>query len=377
MNDHIWYYYKDSIWGEVLKGPTIEVIFIQLIRESKISRKTKVMSPTRTQNNWTTANELAAVKEVLDEVEEEITEKKRAKKRVERASKQQIAQTDSDYGFSGFVSTVQQIPSRIESILASDTNRKEKLHSLRTLEKEIRQTKREINSSMQLIRSRADYDEANAGVLVDTLFTLFGKSGQGSSYRASSRRSVRTDKENAIRPWQKLKCHVEEFLVLLTKTKHMVSEVEDSAFRQEVPDSFNELVDPEEAEVRDQLVEDFEDLAFDVLCCMMACDRKITPDERRAVIAEMLKIGSRFNEKELAEQISEFISRAKDNGLRSARNSVLERVQRMSEMGCPLTIILEGVVSVAKADGSVSGEEREFCRAIDSALSSPLKARYS
>ncbi|MDA8563007.1 hypothetical protein N9L06_00995 [Mariniblastus sp.] len=391
MSKHVWFYDENSFWGPVTKGPLPEQRLIELIAESIVVEKTHVLSQTRTKGEWRFAGDLPPLRKVIDkaarreqkarEVALQLEEERRAEeaarsrelKNQERAERQQQreAQQRRDNPHLQLLEEVESMVDQVGVIVRSGSSKKEKLYKIRSIEKEAGQLKRDTNHLMKGIRDQARTNGASAAAVANLIGAAVGKRGQGRSFGATSRRYFDSAKEQELEPLNHVKRCLDELLVFTSKAKYLIDDLPDEAFQQEVPESFDDLIESDDS-YQSALVHDFEDLAFDVFCCLIACDGVITSDERKAVATKMRKIGSRRNEAELLEDIEAFYQRVKLKGFKSFEESVLSRVTKFSEMGSPLKIILEEVAVVAMADGKIADEEREFCKAVKNAISSPI-----
>ena len=179
--------------------------------------------------------------------------------------------------------------------------------------------------------------------------------------------------EDQLSVFKELKRGLEKFLIIMGQTKQQLNEMPEAAFREELPEEFRQLLDPNISRRREKLVNDYENLAFDTLCCLIASDRRISKSERLAVVNEMQSIGTSSKESELQDRLDDFIERVKVTGLRTFKASVLDRVKCMSKSGVPIKPILTSVVAVAHANEDIADEERAFCVEIEAVLSSAFE----
>jgi len=394
MANHLWFYNEDSFWGDVLKGPVTEKEFLALIAKSDIDQKTTVLSHTRTKNKWYYAGDIPQLGKVLtaakrrvraaEKAEQERLEAIEAKKREERRRakqekaaeralqqeterKREAARERRENPQIQFAEELHGLSEKFREVTRGDLTKRDMLHEVRVIEKTIVQVKREINHTMRKIRAKASSDGAAAAALVGGVMSLVGKPGKGRSFGASSRRYVNHCKDEKLAPLYELKEGIEAMLMAISQFKHEVSNIPDTAFAADVPDSFSELIESDDP-YTEAFRNDFEDLAFDVFCCLIACDGEIAAEECVVVVEKMQEIGSRYNQDQLVNNVAGFAQRFNVSGLKAFEQNVIARVGQFAEMGSPLNVILERVADIAKADGKVSKDEREFCKAIHAAM---------
>ena len=379
------------MWGAVTKGPLAEEQLFAFVRTEDFEEKMEVMSPSRTKGVWKYAYTLPPLAKAIADAkldrrkadnDKRAAERKRkaAEKREKVRQKEEKKQEEAKPKKANYTiaetserlikKTTVQGYERLAEIVEDNSTKKDKLANLRLLEKNLIQTKRQISDMMQKRRLDRDKTDDLIGSLA-SLAAAFGvvERGTATSIRAGARRNARFSAEGRLRELKSLKRKVEELLITIGEVKHQVSEAPESAFQEEVPKEFSELLDPEHSRLRDQLIRDYESLAFDTLCCLIAADRRISKSERVAVMEQMEKIGTESDEEELKKRIDWFVERVKATGVTKFKAGVLDRVTRMAQSGVPLNPILKSVVVVAEANEQVTDEERAFCVEIEAALS--------
>jgi hypothetical protein len=103
--------------------------------------------------------------------------------------------------------------------ISNQTDAKEVLRQVRNFQKSLRQIKREINLEMKNIRANYREKTSTAGEGLSTVSMLFGKKKLAGSIRASAKRSMASERDQILAPYEKLKLDIDALLTKLDSLK--------------------------------------------------------------------------------------------------------------------------------------------------------------
>jgi hypothetical protein len=93
------------------------------------------------------------------------------------------------------------------------------LTTVRDMQKELRQIKREINVDMKTLRAHYAEKVSVAGEGSSALVGLFGKRGAASRMRADAKRRVRAERDQELAPYNNVKLYIDDLLTKMDGAK--------------------------------------------------------------------------------------------------------------------------------------------------------------
>lgn len=113
---------------------------------------------------------------------------------------------------------------------------------------------------------------------------------------------------------------------------------------------------------------------FDVVCCIMCADFRVTKAEEEAVHNVLEKAKAPWTRDEIERRIGSFLQRAKNDGLSNVVAQTCEKLTEFKQRGEENTFV-RAIEYIARADGIVNVKERDLCERFKSLLAAEPTAR--
>jgi len=108
---------------------------------------------------------------------------------------------------------------RMEIKASSIAEARDALRRIRSLQKELRQIKRNINLDMKAIRANYSQRMSTAASTSSAIVTLFGKRKLAGQLRADERRRLRMERDRTLQPYESIKLTIDDLLVQMDSAK--------------------------------------------------------------------------------------------------------------------------------------------------------------
>lgn len=121
-------------------------------------------------------------------------------------------------------------------------------------------------------------------------------------------------------------------------------------------------------------VEQLHEIAFDVMCCIMAADGRASVSEKAVIREIMRKLDSGWSDAECEDRLTSFIGDIRNHGYASIVKRAMSQIPKYKEAG-RIPVLLKCIDMVAGADGRLSQREQDLCDRIRKSLRAPVSDR--
>lgn len=113
---------------------------------------------------------------------------------------------------------------------------------------------------------------------------------------------------------------------------------------------------------------------FEIVCCVMVADKRVSAKEMAAIRDVMKKVGSGWSHDECDARIEAFIAQLRQDGYVAVVDRALSKLPMFVQVGYE-KILLESIDKIAIVDGELSDRERELCDRIRKTMGLPPRIR--
>lgn len=114
-------------------------------------------------------------------------------------------------------------------------------------------------------------------------------------------------------------------------------------------------------------LEQLYEIAFDVMCCIMAADGRASDSEKTLIREIMRKLDSGWSDSECEDRLTSFIGEIRNHGYAAIVKRAMSQIPKYKQAG-RIPVLLKCIDMVASADGRLSQRERDLCDRIRKSL---------